>query len=178
MDVEVVDVLVEVVDVEDASVVVLLSFTVKLEILLKFARSSSMTRSCSNSEPLVMLLTFSIDRVIVVESIAVTVVRVVVVDVVVVLVIVVDVAVIGQIGGRQEPSPVKRVWYAGHAQMSAEVRRGEVAASHAWPWPRKMLPSPLSTAQVVAGASGAAGTASAPGSSKANAAAAASMTTA
>lgn len=134
VEVDVVDVLVEVVDVEELSVVVLLSFTVKFVVLVRLAMSSSsMRRSCSSIVPLEMLLIFSLERVMVVVDIAVFVVIVVVDVVVVVVVDEVDVAVSGQIGGRQEPSPLKRVWYAGHEQTPAEARRGEVPVSHGVP---------------------------------------------
>jgi len=134
VEVEVVVVLVEVVDVEDASVVVLLSFTVKFVVLLRLAiSSSSMRRSWSSNVPLDMLLIFSMERVMAVVDIAVCVVIVDVDVVVVVVVYEVDVAVSGQIGGRQEPSPLKRVWYAGHEQIPAEARRGEVPVSHGVP---------------------------------------------
>lgn len=108
VEVEVVDVLVVDVVVVVGNMVVLLSVSFEM---LKSEGSSRIVEISKkpSSVSLEMLLTFSSEKVMVVDVIMVVVVRVTVDVVRVVVVDVVVVAVIGQIDGRQDPPPTNNV---------------------------------------------------------------------
>lgn len=141
-------VVVLVVDVVVGGAVVLLKFRVMFVILVMLRSIMTDTNGSVVFETLtsLSLLVVVVLEVLVVELVEVVVV--VVVSVVVDVVLVVVVAVMGQIGGRHAPSPVKRVWYSGHEQMLVETRRGGVQESHGMPrnWPLLEPSMPASTA--------------------------------